>query len=280
MPFGAILAGGLLSGAGSIFSGLMGSNAAKDAAKTQASAETAATNAELGMFNTAQSDIAPWLSGGQNALAALQKALGIGPGGTGATNPLLTMLGIGADGKPTGSGINPATFQASPGYQFQLQQGLNGVTNSAAAAGGLGGNALKALQGYGSGLANQSWSQYLGNVNTGWQGLIGNLSGLSGQGAGAAGTMGNQALATGGQIGSNVTGAGAAAAAGTMGSTNALAGGITGATGGLSNAAMLYALMSQGQTGALPTAAQFNTAAQTSPFMASGGLMNYQQPGG
>jgi hypothetical protein len=225
MPFGWAAGAAAL---GSVGSALIGSNAAGSAASTQANAANQASNTELQMFNTQQQDLAPYQAGGTNALASLQKLLGIGAGGGGATSPLLQMLGIGPNGQATGGGINPSTFQGSPGYQYGLQQGTQAVTNSAAASGGLGGNALKALQSTGQGLANQNWQQYLSNVNGGYQGLVGNLSNLSGLGESAAAGAGAGALSTGGQIGSNQILAGNNMAAGTMGSANATAGGLNG----------------------------------------------------
>ena len=234
MPFGIASAivstlGSAVPLGGTIASGLMGSNAAQSAAAAERAAANQASQTEMSMFNTAQSDLQPWMQGGNNALASLQKLLGIGPGGGGATSPLLQMLGIGANGQSTG-GINPTNFQGSPGYQYQLGQTMNAVTNSAAANGGLGGNALKALQSNAKGLANNDWSQYLSNLNTGWQGLVSNLSGLSNTGLSAANSIGNAALTTGKEIGGNQIGAGNATAAGTIGSANALAGMINSLT--------------------------------------------------
>jgi len=259
MPFGVALG---LGAAGSIANGIIGSNAANSAASAQRAAANQASQTEMSMFNTAQTDLQPWMQGGNNALASLQKMLGIGPGGGGATSPLLQMLGIGANGQSTG-GINPTNFQGSPGYQYQLNQNMNAVTNSAAARGGLGGNALKQLQSTGQGLANQDWSQYLSQLNTGWQGLVGNLTGLSGQGMSAAGDIGNAAMKTGAEVGGNQIGAGNATAGGTIGSANAISGSIndflknltTGANGpgglggnnnGGNNNSLLYALLNQG----------------------------------
>jgi hypothetical protein len=193
------------------------------------------------MFQQQQADLAPYQAGGTNSLAALQKLLNIGPGTAGgASSPMLQMLGIGANGQPTGSGINPATFQGSPGYQYQVQQGTNAVTNSAAANGGLGGNALRALQSTGQGLANQNFQQYLQNVSGGYQGLVGNLSNLTGVGESAAAGAGAGALQTGQSIGSNMIGAGNALGAGQIGSANALAGGL----GGVGQNALLASLLS------------------------------------
>jgi hypothetical protein len=50
-------------------------------------------------------------------------------------------------------------YAADPGYAFQKQQGLNAVQNSAAAGGGLlSGATMKAMQAYGTGVANQNYN--------------------------------------------------------------------------------------------------------------------------
>lgn len=58
---------------------------------------------------------------------------------------------------------NPSSFQGTPGFQFALNQGLNAVNRSNSAMRGSG-NALAALTNYGTGLANQDYSQYLGQL--------------------------------------------------------------------------------------------------------------------
>lgn len=203
----ALLLGGL-SGLGSIGSALISANAAKSAAGTQAAAANNATGAEQAIFNQTQQNIQPWIAGGSNALNALQQALGIVPGGTG--------------------GINATGFQGSPGYQFQLQQGTNAIINNASATGGIGGNTLKALQTYGTGLANQDWYNYLSQ-----------LYNLSGQGASAAGGLGGIASALATNIGNNITNAGNANAAGTVGTANAVTGGINSSLNNLLSLALL-----------------------------------------
>lgn len=68
-------------------------------------------------------------------------------------------------------------FQASPGYQYQFDQGMAAVNALAGARGGLdSGATLQALQDRGTQLANQDFYNYLGNV-----------MGVSNQGVGAAG---------------------------------------------------------------------------------------------
>lgn len=227
MPFAVAAAG--IGAAGSIASGIMTSNAAGAAAKAQENAANQASAIEQQKYDQTRTDLLPFLTGGTNALSSLQKMLGIGPGGNGASSPLLAMLGIGPDGQPTGAGINPAAFQNSPGYQFQKQQTLDAVTNSAAARGGLGGNALKALQSNASGLANQSWNQYLSNLNTGWQGMVGNLQNLTNLGANAGSNLGTASMNLGTELGGNQQAIGNAQSAGITASNNALVGGIGGA---------------------------------------------------
>lgn len=239
MGWGALIAGGL-GAAGSIASGVIGSNAAGSAAQTEANAAGQATQAELQMFGTTQNNLAPFLGAGTDALGALQKILGIGPGGSGQpTNPILQALGYGPNGA-TGQ-INPSLFEGSPGYQYALQQGTKAVTNAAGPGGGVGGNALKALQTTGQGLANQNFSQYLAQLMSGYSSLTGNLSNVANNGQNAAANLGSIGTTVGGQVGGNAIGAGNALGAGQIGSANALSGGI----GGVGQSALLYALMNQ-----------------------------------
>lgn len=319
------LTGSVVAGAGALAGGLIGSGATQSAAQTQANAANQSAQIQEQMFQTTQGNLQPWMTGGGNALAALQRALGLTPsgggtspggapgapgtagpqaGGGGAPAPgSIVNLGngysmqVGNDGHlvisnsdfsqmqnyPAGTspgdaigkfsqayGVPPTAFnipatggqagaptgapaaggfqaptspyggfQASPGYQFQLGQGLQSVQNSAAARGGLaGGNTLKALQQYGTGLANQDWYNYLSQLTT-----------LSGVGENAAANLGNNAATSGANIGGALVGAGAANAAGTIGSANALAGGISGigtaANGGINNY-LMYSLLNGG----------------------------------
>lgn len=221
MPFGYAAA---IAAAGSLATGLLGSNASKDAAKQQAGAAHDALSMTTGVYNDTKAAIQPYATAGGNALADLQKMLGIGSPG-GPSSPVLQALGIGGPG-PQGA-IDPSKFVGSPGYNYQLEQGQNAITNSAAArGGGLGGNALLALQRNGQGLANQNWNQYLGNVDTGWQHLLGGVSGLANGGLNAAESLGRFGSGYAGAASGDILGAGNSQAAGTIGSTNALTGGI------------------------------------------------------
>jgi hypothetical protein len=72
---------------------------------------------------------------------------------------------LGAGGAlPSQMTLQNFNMQQSPGYQFQLQQGLNSVQNAAAAGGGaLSGATLKAMQQYGTGLAAQDYQNMYNN---------------------------------------------------------------------------------------------------------------------
>lgn len=90
-------------------------------------------------------------------------------------------------------------FENTPGYQFARNQGISALDASAAARGNLlSGNQTKAIQDYGTGLANQTYQQYVGNLQ--------NQANLGGQAAGGYGSAlagGANALAQGGQANAN-----------------------------------------------------------------------------
>jgi hypothetical protein len=202
---GAIGGAASLIGAGSsIFGGIMGGNAAKSAASTEANALQQGINFNQGVYSTAQGNLAPYIGGGQQALQSL-----------------LGFYGLGSN--PQGAQAGFQQFQNTPFYQFPLQQGTLQLNRQLAASGlSQSGAALKEGATFASGLAGQGLSTYLGG-----------LSGVAGSGQSAAGTLasagtgigqtlnqayGNQALALGGGI---------------VGSNNALQQGIQGALGPL-----------------------------------------------
>lgn len=223
------LAGGALIG--DIGGALIGSSGANSAAQTQANAANQATQAELAMFGQTQANLAPYMAAGTNALPALQAALGLGPGGGG--------IGTG----PINAPFTTAQFQNSPGYQFQLQQGVQAAENAASATGGaLGGNTLQALTQYGTGLANQDyWNAYNAYVNRQNQ-QFNQLNSLVGGGQNAAAGLGGFAANTGQSIGNNIIGAGNAISAGQVAGSNAIGNSL----GSIGNNFLLYNALSGG----------------------------------
>lgn len=219
--------------AGSIGGALIGGNAAESAASTQANAANKAAKLQEQQFNTTTQNLAPFLQGGQNTLATLLAQLGIGKNGT------LT------PGAPLTTPFSAATYQQSPGYQFQLNQGVNAVQNAASATGGINsGNTLKALTQYGQGLANQDYYQaqsvYQGQQNQ----LFNYLQTIAGSGQNAGAQLGALGSNAASNAGNYITQAGNASAAGTIGAANALTGGIN----GVSQNALLAALLSNSST--------------------------------
>ncbi|TNC16411.1 hypothetical protein FF100_03965 [Methylobacterium terricola] len=100
----------------------------------------------------------------------------------------------GANGQ-AGSQAAAAAFQASPGYQYAMDQALGAVQRSAAARGGLaGGNATADILNTANGLASQSWQSYVNNLGNAAQSYN---TGLAGQGQGyAAQANASQGLGT------------------------------------------------------------------------------------
>ena len=184
MPFGAALIGA----GGSILGGILGSNAAQKAAGQQAQATNWATQAQEAEYANTQTNLNPFIGAGQAAIPQLQALYGQlsqpaaqfqAPGGAPAAYQAPAALNIAPYQAPAPFSFTQQDFQQSPGYQWQLQQGLGAVQNQASASGdALGGNTLKALQTYGTGLANQDWNnaqntalqQYTTNAQTGLAG--------------------------------------------------------------------------------------------------------------
>jgi hypothetical protein len=213
----AIVGGAAIAGTAAIGSSVIGSNAAQSAANTQAAASENATAAELGMFNTVQQNLAPYMGAGTNALNALQGFLGIGG------------QSFGPNGSQTGLGTSQFQFNpaSDPEYQFMLSQGLGAITNQASALGGVNSGAtLKALSDYGQQSAQSAYQTEFNNWNTQLNNIFSRLTGVTQLGQTSAAGVGNAALTTGQSIGSNIIGAGNAQAAGTIGSANAFSGGI------------------------------------------------------
>ena len=126
MPFGpvaAAVAGGVASaGVGALLSGKQSSQAA-----------TGASNA--------QANLQPFVTPGVNALNQSSDLLGLN-GPDAATKAM-------------------STYQTSPGYQFQMDQGLRAVDAGAAGKGILrSGATLKAEQTFGQGLADSDFGNY------------------------------------------------------------------------------------------------------------------------
>jgi len=133
--------------------------------------------------------------------------------------------------------FNPTDLASTPGYQFQLQQGLKATQNSQTARGlGVSGPAIQAGDQYAQGLASTTYNQQLQNYLAQNQQGYNMLTGMANQGMQGALQLGNQTVGAGeAEAGFGMQGAGASGAYNTMGA-NAFGGGVANAGGALSAA--------------------------------------------
>lgn len=192
---GVGLAIGGLGAVAGIGGALISSSAAKSAANTQVAAENRAADLQLQEQNQVRGDLAPYNTTGQAATKELSSF-------------------VDGTGDPT---AELKTLESTPGYQFDLSQGLKSVQNSAAARGlGTSGAALKGAAGFATGLAQNTYQANLLNP-------LQSLASLGENAAAQTGQFGTAGTANAGQA---IVGAGNAGAAGTVGSANAIAGGL------------------------------------------------------
>lgn len=195
-------------------------SAASGAAQTQANAATNAQNISEQEFNTITGQEQPFMNAGYGALSTLNQDLGTAPNnGTGAP---------GSYGSLT-QPFNASDFQSlSPAYQFQLQQGQQGVLNQdASGQGALSGATMKDLIGYNQNYANTSFNNAFNQYQTQNQNVYNRLQGIAGLGQAAASNTGAQGTALAGQAAQSATNVGTAQAAGQIGVANAAAGGLS-----------------------------------------------------
>lgn len=189
--------------------GILGAVASVGGAAIQASAANRAANAQKQAaqdqiaFQTEtrdqiRADLAPYLTGGTNALSGYLYEMGLGE--------------------------KPADYQGytkTPGYDFRLQQGTDALQAGAAAQGGLySGRAMKALQNYGQDYASGEYNNYLSR-----------MGGLIDTGMNAASMSGNASQNAAAGVSNALGSYGNAAAAGAIGAANAWNNGIQNALG-------------------------------------------------
>ena len=131
-----------------------------------------AQDAAQAQFQQQRADTAPWRTAGEQSLTANTDLLGLN----------------GPDAATAAMG----RFTTSPGYQFQLEQGLRAVDAGAAAQGMLrSGATLKAEQEYGQGLANQDFTNYYNRLfqlsNLGGNVAVGGATNAAGSASAALG---------------------------------------------------------------------------------------------
>ena len=203
----------------SIGSGIMQSNAARDAARMQSDSASRAMDQERAMYEQSRADLGPYRETGYTALKDIEQM-----------KPFLT------------SQFGPQEFAQylDPSMAFRQRLGTQATERLANIGGGaISGNTMRALTDYGQNLASTEYGNAFNRFQTERGNIYNTLSNIAGMGQGAVNTGVNAGQSFAGQQTGLITGQAAANAAGAVGSANALAGGF----GGASNAYLLNQFM-------------------------------------
>lgn len=189
---------GWVAGA-TVVGSLIGANASRKAASTQAAAADRASEAQERMFERNVELQEPWRKAGETALNKLI--------------PLATEY------TPFGM----SQFQADPGYGFRMSEGMKALERGAAARGGLlSGATLKGIQRFGQDLASQEYTNAFNRYQTERAARLQPLQSLAGVGQTTAQQLGQAGMQTAQNIGDTQMSGAAARASGYVGGANAL----------------------------------------------------------
>lgn len=185
-----------------IGSSLVGGIMQKKASDKAVDAQTRAANNQIELdqriYDETTANFAPYREGGLLGFNAMNYEMGLGEAPEGYTG-----------------------FQASPGYQFAVDEGTRALEGSAAASGNLrSGATMKALQDRGVGMANQEYGNWMNR-----------LSGIAGMGQAAAGNQAAAAQNFATNAGNAMSAIGNAQSAGAIATGNAWSNGINNVMG-------------------------------------------------
>ena len=192
----------IISGLGNVVNGVLGYVGAGNAADAVSDASDKSAELAWQMYQQGREDLAPWREAGGAAVQDLAGKIAAGPG----------------------------EFEASPGYQWTLDQGLNAQQNALSAMGAnRSGKHIKAATDYAEGLASTEYDNFLRR----WYDKLKPLQSMAGLGQ----TSANQTAGLGANAAANMGNAyatsGLAQGAGNINQTNALTGAITGGANSL-----------------------------------------------
>jgi hypothetical protein len=186
-----------------VTSAVVGSQAAKSAASTQANAANRAADLQMQQFERQVELQEPWRQAGITALNKL--------------TPLATEY--------TPFGMDQ--FQQDPGYAFRMQEGMKALERSAAARGGLlSGGMLRGAQRYGQDLASQEYMNAFNRYQAERNARLNPLQSLAGVGQTATNQLGQAGQAMASNVGQALGAAAQARASGYVGGANALTGAL------------------------------------------------------
>jgi hypothetical protein len=184
-------------------SAVIGSVASGKAAKTQAASADRAADLQYEQFLQTREDQMPWLEAGKKALNKL------------------TPLSM----EYTPFGMRQ--FQADPGYQFRMSEGMKALERGAAARGGLlSGGTLRATQRYGQDLASQEYQNAFNRYQAERTARLQPLQSLAGVGQTTAQQLGQSGQTMAANVGQTMQAGAAARASGYVGQANALTGAL------------------------------------------------------
>jgi hypothetical protein len=187
-------------GGASLIGGVIAGQGAKSAAHTQANSSQYAADLQKNMYDQTVAREQPYVQAGY-----------------GAVNTLSGMMG--QLNKPFTADMMK---EYSPAYQFQMQQGQQGVLNQASnSQGALSGAALKDLTAYNQGFANTAFNNAFNQYQTQQNNVFNRLSGLATLGQGAASNQATGGSNYANSIGNSISNVGSALGAGQVGQANA-----------------------------------------------------------
>ncbi len=224
---------GVAIAGGSVASGLIGANAAKQASKAQVAATEKANATEREIFDRQTQLQEPFRQ------AELAKQ-----------NMLLQRLGIGGDNGSgaygdLSSGFMPANFmtEMDPGYNFRFEEGMKALERRQSSMGmNFSGAAGKEAIRFGQNFATNEFTNAFNRYQTSRAATLNPLMGGSASTDQLTNAMGQM----GGRIAENQIGAGNARAAGYVGGANAWGNAITGGIGAFTSMNMMNGMNARG----------------------------------
>jgi hypothetical protein len=237
--------GAAIAAAATVAGSAISASAAGNASSQQVAAEEQAQSEQMQMFQQEQSNEQPYMQGGAQAENQLNYLLGNGTQGQ-YQGTSSAAGGFGSLNQP----FNMDTFKSmSPQYQFNLQQGGQGVLNqNSSAQGAESGAALSGLESFNQNYANNSYNSAFQNYQTQQNNVFNRLSGLATLGSNAGSNSATGASNFSQAIGNTTSSIGASQAAGTVGAANAISGGLQSAGNTIYGQSQLNQLLNQGST--------------------------------
>lgn len=219
-----------IGAAGAIGGALIGANASGKAARTQANAAAQASAIQQQQYAQQRADQMPWVNYGGQGLNELGFRLGVLPS-LGADDAAGQAIQAQQRQNPAFGSLlrnfGASDFEADPGYDFRLSEGMRGINNSAAARGGvLSGAALKAASKYNQNFASNEYGNAYNRFNTNQTNQFNRLASIAGVGQTATNQVGAAGQNMANNVSQNTLSAGNARASGYVGGANAISGAI------------------------------------------------------